>query len=95
MTTSISRRSFLKITGLTIAVSATPLGFSVINASAQKEGSFKPSVWFEITPNDRVTMTMARAVWVPCPISDGPIVIVTLLLGVISNHTQGLKDPSF
>jgi len=58
MTTSISRRSFLKMTGLTIAVSATPLGFSVINASAQKEGSFKPCVWFEITPTNRVTMTM-------------------------------------
>ena len=58
MNPTISRRSFLKITGLTIAVSATPFGYSVINASAQKEGSFKPNVWFEITPNNRVTMTM-------------------------------------
>ena len=49
---SISRRSFLKITGLTIAVSVTPFGYSVINASAQKEGSFKPNVWFEITPDN-------------------------------------------
>ncbi|HUL21435.1 MAG TPA: xanthine dehydrogenase family protein molybdopterin-binding subunit [Thermodesulfobacteriota bacterium] len=54
----ISRRSFLKITGLTIAVSATPFGYSVINASAQKEGSFNPNVWFEITPNNKITMTM-------------------------------------
>jgi len=58
MNKPISRRSFLKITGLTIAVSATPFGYNVINASAQKEGSFKPNVWFEITPNNRITMTM-------------------------------------
>ena len=58
MNKSISRRSFLKITGLTIAVSATPFGYDVTNASAQKEGSFKPYVWFEITPNNRITMTM-------------------------------------
>ena len=58
MNKPISRRSFLKITGLTIAVSATPFGYDVINASAQKEGSFKPYVWFEITPNNRITMTM-------------------------------------
>jgi isoquinoline 1-oxidoreductase beta subunit len=58
MNKPISRRSFLKITGLTIAVSATPFGYSVMNASAQKEGSFKPNVWFEITPNNRITMTM-------------------------------------
>jgi isoquinoline 1-oxidoreductase subunit beta len=58
MNKPISRRSFLKITGLTIAVSATPFGYNVINASAQKEGSFKPNVWFEITPNNKITMTM-------------------------------------
>jgi isoquinoline 1-oxidoreductase beta subunit len=54
----ISRRSFLKITGLTIAVSATPFGYNVINASAQKEGSFKPNVWFEITPDNKITITL-------------------------------------
>ena len=58
MNKPISRRSFLKITGLTIAVSATPLGYNVINASAQKEGSFKPNVWFEITPDNKIIMTM-------------------------------------
>ena len=58
MNRPISRRSFLKITGLTIAVSATPFGYSVMNASAQKEGSFKPNVWFEITPDNKITMTM-------------------------------------
>jgi isoquinoline 1-oxidoreductase beta subunit len=61
MNKPISRRSFLKITGLTIAVSATPFGYSVINASARKEGSFKPNVWFEITPNNKITITLGIA----------------------------------
>ena len=58
MTTSISRRTFLKATGLTIGVSVTPFGFSLMNASAQKEGSFKPNVWFEITPDNKITITL-------------------------------------
>ena len=61
MTTSISRRTFLKATGLTIAVSVTPFSFNLMNASAQKEGSFKPNVWFEITPDNRVTITLGIA----------------------------------
>jgi len=58
MNPTISRRSFLKITGLTIGVSLTPFGYSLMNASAQKEGSFKPTVWFEITPDNLVTVTV-------------------------------------
>jgi isoquinoline 1-oxidoreductase beta subunit len=58
MNKPISRRSFLKITGLTIAVSATPLGYDVINASAQKGGSFKPNAWFEITPDNKIMVTV-------------------------------------
>ncbi len=58
MNPTISRRSFLKITGLTIGVSLTPFGYSLMNASAQKEGSFKLDVWFEITPDNLVTVTI-------------------------------------
>ncbi len=58
MNPTLSRRSFLKIAGLTIGVSLTPLGYSLVNASSQKEGSFKPNVWFEIMPNNKITMTM-------------------------------------
>ena len=58
MNPTISRRSFLKITGLTIGVSLTPFGYSLMNASAQKEGAFKPNVWFEITPDNLVTVTI-------------------------------------
>ena len=58
MNPTISRRSFLKITGLTIGISVTPFGYSLMNASAQKEGSFKPNAWFEITPDNIVTVTV-------------------------------------
>jgi isoquinoline 1-oxidoreductase beta subunit len=58
MNPTISRRSFLKAAGLTIAVSVTPFGYSLLNASDQKEGSFKPNVWFEITPDNKITITL-------------------------------------
>jgi isoquinoline 1-oxidoreductase beta subunit len=58
MNKPISRRSFLKITGLTIAVSATPFGYDIINASAQKAGSFKPNAWFEIMPDNKIMVTV-------------------------------------
>jgi isoquinoline 1-oxidoreductase beta subunit len=29
-----------------------------MNASAQKEGSFKPNAWFEITPDNKITITL-------------------------------------
>ena len=37
MKTTISRRSFLKISGLTIAVSVTPFGYTILNASEKKD----------------------------------------------------------
>ena len=53
----ISRRSFLKMTGLTVAVSVTPLGYKLLNASGQgASSSFKPNAWFEITPDNTVTV---------------------------------------
>jgi len=64
MKTSITRRSFLKgslaATGLTIAVSATPLGYRLLNASEQKASIsiLNPNVWFEITPDNRVAITL-------------------------------------
>jgi isoquinoline 1-oxidoreductase beta subunit len=32
-----------------------------MNASAQKEGSFKPNVWFEITPDNKITITVGAS----------------------------------
>ena len=61
MKTSMTRRAFLKgslaATGLTIAVSVSPLGYRLLNASQAKGAlkGFKPNVWYEITPNNMVT----------------------------------------
>jgi isoquinoline 1-oxidoreductase subunit beta len=54
----ISRRQFLK--GLTIAVSITPLGYKLLNAAEQAEAGpgLKPSVWYEITPDNLITVTI-------------------------------------
>ena len=64
---SVSRRDFLKgslaATGLTIAVSVTPLGYRLLNAS-EKRGSisgFNPNVWFEITPDNVVRITLGSS----------------------------------
>jgi isoquinoline 1-oxidoreductase subunit beta len=62
MKTSMTRRTFLKgslaATGLTIAVSVTPFGTRLLNASQSKEAlkGFKPNIWYEITPNNVVTV---------------------------------------
>jgi isoquinoline 1-oxidoreductase beta subunit len=64
MNTSISRRAFLKATGLTIAVSVTPFGCELLNASEKKKEAlpgFKPNVWFEITPDNRVAITVGAS----------------------------------
>ena len=59
--TSITRRSFLKsslaFTGLTIAVSASPFGYELLNASenpAGKTPGFSPNAWFTITPDNKL-----------------------------------------
>ncbi len=64
MNTSISRRAFLKATGLTIAVSVSPFGYELLNASEKKKEAlpgFKPNVWFEITPDNRVAITVGAS----------------------------------
>jgi isoquinoline 1-oxidoreductase beta subunit len=68
MEKQISRRNFLKkslkVTGLTIAVSITPAGFKLLNASEKKEQvlkSFKPNAWFEITPDNVLTVTVGNS----------------------------------
>jgi len=64
--TSMTRRSFLKgslaATGLTIAVSATPLGYRLLNAS-QKDAvaSLNPNAWFAVTPDNTITITLGAS----------------------------------
>jgi len=59
--TSITRRGFLKgslaLTGLTLAISVSPFGYKLLNASDKKPGEipgFNPNAWFTITPDDKV-----------------------------------------
>jgi len=67
MSTSISRRQFLKgsltATGLTIAVSVTPFGYRLLSAAEMKGGvkAFKPNAWFEITPDNVVTVWVSKS----------------------------------
>lgn len=61
---SFSRRDFLKgsLAGLTLAVSAGPLGLRLVNASDKKEiEAFSPSAWFTITPDNKVTIVTGNS----------------------------------
>jgi isoquinoline 1-oxidoreductase beta subunit len=64
--TSMTRRSFLKsslaATGLTIAVSATPLGYRLLKASQKDAMSgLNPNAWFAVTPDNMVTITLGAS----------------------------------
>jgi isoquinoline 1-oxidoreductase beta subunit len=62
MKTDISRRSFLKLTGLTIAVSVTPFGHTILNASEKKDlKTFNPNVWLHITSDNKVTIYIGNS----------------------------------
>ncbi|MBN2124753.1 MAG: xanthine dehydrogenase family protein molybdopterin-binding subunit, partial [Deltaproteobacteria bacterium] len=67
MKTSMTRRAFLKGSlaagGLTVAVSVSPLGYRLLNASQDKAAlkAFKPNIWYEITPNDIVTVCIGAS----------------------------------
>ncbi|MBP1736014.1 MAG: aldehyde oxidase and xanthine dehydrogenase, molybdopterin binding [Deltaproteobacteria bacterium] len=65
MKSSISRRDFLKGTlataGLTIAASISPFGYKLLNAEEAKKGTFSPNAWFEVTPDNLVTITIPNS----------------------------------
>jgi len=62
MNPTISRRSFLKVTGLTLAVSVTPLGYTILNAAEKKDlKAFNPNVWLHITSDNRVTIYIGNS----------------------------------
>ncbi len=63
MKASMTRREFLRgslaATGLTIAVSATPLGYRLLNAAEMKKdelANLDAIAWFKITPDNMVTI---------------------------------------
>jgi len=63
MKTSMTRRTFLKsslaASGLTIAVSVTPFGYTLLNAAEKKD--FNPNVWMHITPDNKVTIYVGNS----------------------------------
>ncbi|MBI4963229.1 MAG: xanthine dehydrogenase family protein molybdopterin-binding subunit [Desulfomonile tiedjei] len=65
--TSVTRRTFLKgslVTGLTLAVSVSPFGYKILNASEKPAGKipeFSPNAWFTITPDNKVTMHIGNS----------------------------------
>jgi len=62
MNPTISRRSFLKATGLIIAVSVTPLGYTILNAAEKKDlKAFNPNVWLHITSDNRVNIYIGNS----------------------------------
>lgn len=65
MNTSLTRRAFLKGSlaagGLTIAVSVTPFGFTILNASEKKDAAFSPNVWLRVTPDNKVTIYIGQS----------------------------------
>lgn len=68
MSTSITRREFIQKSlsgaGLVIAVSITPFGYRIVNASNDEKassGTFSPNVWVRITPDDLVTIVVNKS----------------------------------
>ena len=65
--TSITRRGFLKgslATGLTVAVSVSPLGYKLLNASETGKdeiAAFSPNAWFTITPDNKITIFVGNS----------------------------------
>ena len=62
MNPAISRRSFLKITSLTIGISVTPFGYTLLNAAEKKDlAAFGPSAWYQITSDNKVTIYIGQS----------------------------------
>ena len=50
------------MTGLTIAISVSPFGYSILNASEKKDlKTFNPNVWLQITSDNKVTISIGNA----------------------------------
>jgi len=62
MNPTISRRSFLKATGLTIAVSVTPFGYTILNAAEKRDlKTFNPNAWIHVTSDNKVTIYIGNS----------------------------------
>ncbi|MDA8421917.1 MAG: xanthine dehydrogenase family protein molybdopterin-binding subunit [Nitrospiraceae bacterium] len=64
MKNDITRRQFVKMsgTGLVIAAAATSTGFQLLSAAElETTGSFHPSVWLEVLPDNAVVVTVNKS----------------------------------
>jgi isoquinoline 1-oxidoreductase subunit beta len=62
MKTNISRREFLRLAGLAIAISLTPSGYKLLSAGeAVKDTSFSPNVWLQVAPDNMVTIIVNKS----------------------------------
>ena len=57
---SLSRRDFLKGSLLTIGISLTPFGTSLLSAKEVRKAAFAPNVWFELTPDNLVIVIVCN-----------------------------------
>ncbi|HYA12663.1 MAG TPA: molybdopterin cofactor-binding domain-containing protein, partial [Thermodesulfovibrionales bacterium] len=62
MRTNMTRREFLRLAGLTLAISLTPSGYRILSAEeVTKDKSFNPNVWLQITPDNMVTIVVNKS----------------------------------
>ncbi|MCX8118020.1 MAG: xanthine dehydrogenase family protein molybdopterin-binding subunit [Desulfobacterota bacterium] len=62
MTPAISRRSFLKLAGFSLAVTVTPFGYEILNASEKRDLiTFNPNVWLHLTSDNKVTIVIGNS----------------------------------
>lgn len=64
MNSSITRRTFLKAAGFTIAIAITPSGYRILSAKESEEAmgrGFSPSIWLRVMPDNTVIITVNKS----------------------------------
>ncbi|MBI5075844.1 MAG: xanthine dehydrogenase family protein molybdopterin-binding subunit [Nitrospirae bacterium] len=64
MSSSITRREFLKIAGFTLAIAITPSGYHILSAKEAEDAAakgFSPSIWLRIMPDDTVVVIVNKS----------------------------------
>ena len=64
MSSFITRRTFLKAAGFTIAVAITPSGYKILSAKESEEAmreGFSPNIWLSIMPDNTVIITVNKS----------------------------------
>lgn len=64
MSSSMTRREFLKIAGFTLAIAITPSGYHILSAKEAEDAAakgFSPSVWLRIMPDDTVVVIVNKS----------------------------------